>query len=88
VAMPVRGMLMARAFAERLETVKAELTAALRRAADGQIASGSRLRQDAVTPFLRLVESQTIQADEVETALAKHQQILADLEKELAALND
>ncbi|MHB8626123.1 MAG: dynamin family protein [Aggregatilineales bacterium] len=88
VAMPVRGMLMARAFAERLEMIKTELTAALRRAAEGQIASGSRLRQDAVTPFLRLVESQTIQADAVESALAKHQQTLADLEKELAALKD
>jgi hypothetical protein len=85
--MPLRGWLLARTYATRLEAIKADLTAALQQAAEQQVAFGGRLRQDAVTPFLRLIESQTEHADQLNAALIKHQQTLAALEKELAALS-
>jgi len=86
--LPVRGFLMARAYADRLEGLNTDLDIAFKRAAEQQIAFGSRLRQDAVTPFLRLVDSQTTQVDVVKAELEKHQQTLTGLEKELSALRE
>ncbi len=85
---PVRGVLMARAYAARLNVLNADLDRAFKRAADQQIAFGARMRQDAVTPFLRLVESQTSQVDTLKLDLERAQQTLTGLEKELAALKD
>lgn len=86
--LPVRGFLMARAYADRLEGLNTDLDIAFKRAAEQQIAFGSRLRQDAVTPFLRLVNSQTTQVDVVKAELERHQQTLTGLEKELSALRE
>ncbi len=85
---PVRGLLMANAYAARLELIKADFIVALKRATDQQIGFGARMRQDAVTPFLRLVESQTSQVDAVKSELERYGQTLTALEKELAALKD
>ncbi len=85
---PVRGTLMANVYAARLQTLKDDFEAAIRRAAEQQIAFGLRMRQDAVTPFMRLVESQTSQVDAVKLELERYQQTLTGLEKELAALKD
>ena len=84
--MPVRGWLLARGYTARLEAIRADLSATLQRAADQQIAFGSRLRLDAVTPFLRLIEAQTEQADTLSAALEKQQQVLTTLETTLASL--
>lgn len=85
---PVRGLLMSNAYAARLDVIKEEFLVAFRRATDQQIAFGARMRQDAVTPFLRLVESQTSQVDAVKSELERYGQTLTGLEKELAALKD
>ncbi len=85
-AMPLRGLLLAQAYAQHLETVKAEVDAILRRAADRQIAFGVQMRQDAVGPFLRLIQAQTSSTDTLSDALERHKQTLTTLEKDLAAL--
>ncbi len=86
--LPVRGLLMARAYVGRLESLKTDLTAALGRAAERQISFGAGIRRDAVTPFLRLVESQTSQVDIVKVDLERYQTTLSGLEKDLAAIKE
>ena len=83
---PVRGLLMARSYETRLTALKGEFRTTLTRAAEQQIMVGARLRQDAVTPFMRLVDSQTSSVDALKTELERHQQTLTGLEKELTAL--
>jgi len=86
--LPIRGLIMARAYADRLAAVNRTINDQLQAGAAQQIAVGVRLRQDAVTPFLRLVETQTVQTDQLNKTLIGHAQTLDKLEKELAALVD
>src|SRR5260221_227228 len=66
--------------------VEAELEQALNRVAQQQIAAGAQMRADAVAPFMRLVEAQVSQIDQVRGELESHEQSLLALEKELSAL--
>jgi hypothetical protein len=85
---PVRGVLMANGYKARMQAIKQDFQSQLRRAADAQIAYGQQMRTDAVTPFLRLVDSQTGQADKIKAELERGQQTLSGLERDLAALRD
>jgi predicted GTPase len=84
--MPLRGALMANAYARRMDAVRRAYQDALSKAAAEQIAYGERLRQDAVAPFLRMVESQLAQADALRAELAQREQALTALEAELGTL--
>jgi predicted GTPase len=84
--MPLRGALMANAYARRMDAVRRAYQDALSKAAAEQIAYGQRLRQDAVAPFLRMVESQLAQADALRAELAQREQALTALEAELGTL--
>lgn len=84
--MPLRGMFMANAYARRMEAVRTSYQDVLGKAAADQIAYGRQMRQDAVAPFLRMVESQLSQADAVKAELAQHEQALTALESELGTL--
>ncbi len=77
--MPLRGMLMARAFSGRLMALADRLQELVREAAAEQIEQGVRLRQDVAAPFTRLVSAQT----ELHSALARD---LRALDGDLAAL--
>jgi len=83
---PVRGLVMQNAHAARLRAVKAEYSGIVGKAAADQIAYGRQMRQDAVAPFLRMVETQVSQADQVKTELAAREQALTSLETELGKL--
>ncbi len=84
--MPLRGALMANAYARRMEAIRRAYQEALRKAADEQLNYGRQLRQDAVAPFLRMVEAQLAQADAVKAELAQREQALTALEAELGTL--
>jgi small GTP-binding protein len=83
---PLRGWLMEQAYGQRLVVIKAELEQLVERAASQQIAFGTQMRNDAVAPFMRLVETQIAQVDETKAALDAHQQALIALERELGEL--
>jgi small GTP-binding protein len=83
---PLRGVLMARAFSERMQKTARDFTDQLRAAANQQISYGERMRMDTVAPFLRLIDTQTSRADNVQNELTRGQQTLTALERELAAL--
>jgi small GTP-binding protein len=85
---PVRGALMERAYAQRLIAIKTELEQAVERAAQQQVAFGAQMRNDAVAPFTRLVETQISQIDQLKVELEGHQQALVALEKELGELRE
>jgi acyl-coenzyme A synthetase/AMP-(fatty) acid ligase len=85
-AVPLRGSFMAQAHAKRIETVRRAYLAQLSKAAADQVAFGRQMRLDAVAPFLRMVESQLVQADAVKAELAAHGNTLTALEAELGKL--
>ncbi|MFQ3534475.1 MAG: dynamin family protein [Aggregatilineales bacterium] len=84
--MPLRGAWMANAYRERMDAARRAYQDTLSKAASEQIAYGRQLRQDAVAPFLRMIESQLAQADALKTELAEREKALTALEAELAAL--
>lgn len=84
--MPLRGMFMANAYARRVEAARRAYQDALGKAVAEQIAYGRQLRQDAVAPFLRMVEAQLAQADAVKAELAERERALTALEAELGTL--
>ncbi len=85
---PLRGLTMEQAYGRRLVGIKADLEKELERAAQQQIAFGTQMRNDAVAPFLRLVETQIGQVDQLKKELEAHQQGLIVLEKELNELRE
>lgn len=84
--MPLRGALMANAYARRMDAVRRAYQDALSKAAAEQLDYGRQLRQDAVAPFLRMVESQLTQAEALRAELAQREQALTALEAELGTL--
>jgi len=84
--LPLRGWLMEQSYGRHLIAIKTELENALERATQQQIAFGTQMRNDAVAPFMRLVETQVSQVDQLKTDLEAHQQALVGLEKELGDL--
>ncbi|MBX3064724.1 MAG: dynamin family protein [Anaerolineae bacterium] len=86
LVMPLRGMLLERRYADRLRGIKEEFTRTLDKAAKDQIAYGKQMRQDAVAPFMRLVDTQLSQIDKLKVELEEHQQAITALEKELSGL--
>jgi small GTP-binding protein len=85
---PLRGLVMDQAYGRRMFEIKADLEKELERVAQQQIAFGLRMRNDAVAPFLRLVETQISEVDRLKSELETHQQSLLALEKELSALRE
>lgn len=77
--MPLRGRMLARAYAERTLALSQRYQAVVREAAEEQIAYGVRLRQDMVAPFTRLVSAQV-------ALLGERSRELRKLEDDLAAL--
>lgn len=85
-AMPLRGAFMANAYARRMDAARRAYQDTLSKAVAEQIAYGRQLRQDAVAPFLRMVETQVAQADAIKAELAEREKALTALEAELSAL--
>jgi len=83
---PLRGWLLARAFADRMAAAQDGFTTQLRKIGEDQLRYGEQLRRDAVAPFLSLVDIQTKQADTLKVEVERHAQALTLLERELAAL--
>ena len=79
---------MAQAYGRRMLGIEAELEKSIDRIAQEQIEAGVRLRSDAVAPFMRLVESQISQVDELKSELEGHELGLVALEKELGGLRE
>jgi hypothetical protein len=86
LVVPIRGLLLERAYAERMRATKASYVETLDRAAQKQVEFGRQMRLDAVAPFMRLVETQINSVDSLKTELETHQQQLTLLEKELSGL--
>jgi hypothetical protein len=86
--LPLRGRLMESAYGRRMLGIEAELEKAVNKAGEQQIAAGTRMRNDAIAPFMRLVEAQLSHADELKAELEGHEQGLIALEKELGNLRD
>jgi small GTP-binding protein len=84
--MPLRGVIMQRAYANTLKAVQKAFDERIKKAAADQIGFGKQMRQDAIAPFLRMVEAQLSEADAVKTALNGHAQALTGLESELGTL--
>jgi hypothetical protein len=83
---PLRGLLMERAYADRMFALKTDFEKDLERAAQQQIDFGRQMRQDAAAPFMRLVEAQIEQSDRLKRELDEHAQALVVLEKELGTI--
>lgn len=86
--LPLRSAAMQRAHAGRVRAVMREYNDMLGKAAGEQIAYGRRLRQDAVAPFLRMVEAQVTQVDIVKNELVAHEKALVALEAEVGRLRE
>lgn len=83
---PLRGRMIHRAYANRLYALQAQYTEALTRASDAQIEQGMKMRQEAIAPLTRLIESQaTLQTKQL-ALLNNAEQQVARLESELNAL--
>lgn len=85
-AMPLRGLIMQRRYAATLKDVQKAFSEHIKKAAVEQIGFGRQMRQDAIAPFLRMVEAQLSEADAVKNALSGHTQALTTLEAELGTL--
>jgi small GTP-binding protein len=83
---PLRGLLMQNAYAQRMRVHKQQFQDALKRGADQQVAFGKQMRQDAVAPFMRLVDAQVSQVDTLKKELDAHETGITALEKELGNL--
>ncbi len=81
--LPLRGSFMQTAYAQRMLGLEAKLEQLLDPAAQEQIAAGAQMRLEAVGPFIRLVESQIEQIDQLRHDLDAHEQRLVALEKEI-----
>jgi small GTP-binding protein len=86
--LPLRGALMAGTYGRRMLGIEAELEKSINRVAQEQIEAGTRMRNDAVAPFMRLVDAQISQVDQLKTELEGHEQGLVTLEKELGGLRE
>ncbi len=84
MVVPLRGWIMEKTYGRRMFDIKTELETGLERVAQQQVQFGQQMRNDAVAPFLRLVETQIAQVDQLKTELEAHQQGLIILEKELS----
>jgi small GTP-binding protein len=83
---PLRGAVMENAHAARVRAVRTAYLDILAKAASDQVAYGRQMRQDAVAPFMRMVEAQVAHADGIKAELAAHEQHLTALEAELGTL--
>ncbi len=85
-ALPLRGAWLAAAHGRRIDAIKAEYLDTLHKAAADQIAFGKQMRQDAVAPFIRMVEAQLSQSDQLKSELSAHTTALTEIEREIGSL--
>jgi hypothetical protein len=84
---PLQGMVLRRAYANRLGEYRDECLDKLRRASEELIAHGVQLRRDATAPFTRLIESQSELLDGLRGELQAQQQAFVGIQGDLAALS-
>lgn len=84
--LPVRGRILAAAFANRMTKLGSRYSEEMRRAASEQIEYGMRLRRDAVSPLTRLIEAQMQTQSEQLAGLQAVQTALIRIESELSKL--
>ncbi|GAB4575450.1 MAG: dynamin family protein [Anaerolineae bacterium] len=84
--MAYRGHRLARQFADRMFEWSQAYQAALRDAAEKQIAYGVQLRQDVIAPFVRLIEAQVSRLDELSRELREIEDGLAQLAGEIGGV--
>lgn len=84
--LPLRGWLLKGKYRGQMKTLHHRFHNILKRAAHDQIAYGTRLRQDVVAPFTRLVKTQIEQTDSLKNDLDAHEQTIIGLQQKLSGL--
>lgn len=84
--LPIRGWSLQRAYQNRMHELRSRYKTILDRAAKEQIAYGTQLRRDSVSPFTRLVSTQTEITDELKQELEVHERAIVRLQHSLSAL--
>ncbi|MBI5928712.1 MAG: dynamin family protein [Chloroflexi bacterium] len=84
--LPIRGWSLQRAYENRLTEIRDRYKVILDRATKEQIAYGTQLRRDSVSPFTRLISTQTEITDELKQELEVHERAIVRLQHSLSAL--
>lgn len=84
--LPLRGMLLERAYSKRMHDLKDRYIEKLREPLTEMVNYGAQLRRDTVAPFTRLVESQNKLADELKNELDQAEQGLLRVQRGISAL--
>jgi GTP-binding protein EngB required for normal cell division len=86
LALPLRGNMIHRSFANRLLKLQANYIETITKASDKQIETGMQLRRDAIKPLSRLIDSQSDVQSRQMVELQQAEQIILKLETDLNAL--
>ncbi len=84
--LPIRGWSIQRAYENRMTEIRDRYKIILERAAKEQLAYGTQLRRDSVSPFTRLIGTQTEITDELKQDLEIHERAIIRLQHSLSAL--
>ncbi len=84
--LPIRGWSIQRAYENRMTEIRDRYKIILERAAKEQLAYGTQLRRDSVSPFTRLISTQTEITDELKQDLEIHERAIIRLQHSLSAL--
>ncbi len=84
--LPIRGWSIQRAYENRMTEIRDRYKIILERAAKEQLAYGTQLRRDSVSPFTRLISTQTEITDELKQDLEIHERAITRLQHSLSAL--
>ena len=83
---PIRGMMLKRAYRQRMRALEKQYNEKLSRATHQQIEYGTQLRRDVVAPFTRMVATQAELSDKLKTDLEQHDQKITNIQHSLSAL--
>lgn len=83
---PMRGMLLKRAYRQRMQNIQKQYNEKLSRATHQQIEYGTQLRRDVVAPFTRMVKTQADLNNELKSDLERHDQKITNIQHSLSAL--
>ncbi len=84
--LPIRGWMIKANYQRRMDDLYDEYQDILQRAATKQIAYGTQLRHDVVSPFTRLITTQTDQTNQLKHDLEAHEQTVVGLQQKLSGL--
>ncbi len=84
--LPIRGRILQVTYENRMNDIRDRYKIILERAAKEQLAYGTQLRRDSVSPFTRLISTQTEITDELKQELEIHERAITRLQHSLSAL--